>query len=84
MKTIQYAIDNETGLVWSRVGSEIAYPVLAYDQMTPENNFTAPLILEKDDVIHFSGRVWTGLKWTRKIPKAIKNEHRKFWGVKLL
>ena len=27
MKTIQYGIDTTTGLVWSRVGSEVAVPV---------------------------------------------------------
>ena len=84
MKTIQYAVNMETGLVWSRFGSEIAFPVLAFNQMTPENNFTAPLILEKGDVFDMRGRVWEGLKWTKKIPKAIKNLHRQFWGMKPL
>ena len=83
-KIIQYAINTETGLVWSRVGSEIAYPVLAFDKMTPENNFTAPLILEKALLLNMTGRVWEGLKWTNKIPRANKNEHRMFWGFPIL
>ena len=84
MKTIQYAINCETGFVWSRVGSEIAFPVLQYDKMLPENNFTAPIELEKEQFFVFTGQVWKGLKWTRKIPKVIKNKHRKFWGMKEL
>lgn len=84
MRTIQYAINLETGLVWSRVKSEIAFPVLDYDKMAPENNFTAPLILEKAPIFYMAGRVWEGLKWTRKIPKEIKNIHREFWGFKII
>ena len=84
MRTIQYAINMETGLVWSRVGSEVAYPVLAYDKMTSENNFTAPLILEKAPVFDMAGRVWEGLKWTQKISKKNKNIHREFWGFPIL
>lgn len=30
MKTIQYAFDDITGLTWSRVGSEVAVPLLDY------------------------------------------------------
>lgn len=84
MKTLSYGINLETGLVWSRLDSEIAFPVLAFEQMLPENNYTAPLILEKASILDVTGRVWEGLKWTKKIPKEIKNEHRKFWGLKEL
>ena len=35
MKQIQYSIDTN-GLVWSRVGSEMAIPVLDYKNMTLE------------------------------------------------
>ncbi len=37
MRTIQYGINPE-GLVYSRLGSEVAIPVLDFDKMTPENN----------------------------------------------
>jgi hypothetical protein len=79
MRTIQYGIDRDTGLVWSRIGSQVAVPVLQYDKMTPENNFTPSYELEKMDVI---GHAYNCVRWTRKIPTVIKNLHRKFWGMK--
>ena len=83
MKIITYAIDQDTGMVISRVGSEVAIPVLQYDKMCPENNFQTEYKLEKMDVCSFSVK-WRDLKWTRKIPKEVKNVHRKFWGMKVL
>lgn len=80
---IEYAIDTETGLFISRVNSEVAIPILGYDDMTPENNFDGQYHLEKIDVISLS-RTWDIYKWTRKIPFDIKNQHRKFWGKKPL
>ncbi len=84
MRTIMYGIDGDTGLVWSRVGSEVAIPVLQYDQMTPENNFQPIYELEKMDVIQTAGQAYNSVKWTRKIPVELKNRHRKFWGMKPL
>lgn len=72
-QTIQYAIDIETGLVISRVGSELAWPILNY----PSSNFQTRL--EKIPVIAATSS-WPMLVWTRKLPKIIKNIHRKFWG----
>jgi hypothetical protein len=83
MKSIRYGIDRETGLVWSRVGSVIALPVLQYDKMLPENNFQTQYALEKMDVIEVVGSYGL-IKWTRKIPNRIKNLHRVFWGMKPL
>lgn len=84
MKTIQYAIDIETGLVISRVGSELAWPVLDYDDMAFENDYAMGCHLEKIPVSRIAGRYWLGLNWTKKIPKTIKNTHRMFWGFPLL
>ena len=79
-RTIQYAVDTE-GHVASRVDSEIAFPVLEYDKMTPENNYKMTYKLEKEGVLHICRTDWfKGLKWTRKIPVQIKNYHREFWG----
>jgi len=55
MRNIQYGIDRDTGLVWSRIGSQVAVPVLQYDKMTPQNNFQTIYELEKMDVIHSEG-----------------------------
>lgn len=82
MRTITYAIDTETKLTVSRVGTELAYFVLDYDNMLPENNFSARYHLDKMDVFHWHN--WSVLKWTRKIPKDIKNLHRKYWGFSKL
>lgn len=79
MKTIQYAIDTETRLVVSRVGSELAWPIMDFDNMRPENNYTMNYYLEKMSI--FSVETYM-LKWTLKIPKRIKNLHRKFWGMR--
>ena len=78
-RTIQYAVDTETGLVISRVGSELAWPILDFENMRPENNYTMNYYLEKISVISACSSM-QHLKWTRKIPKEIKNLHRKFWG----
>ena len=83
MPTITYAIDPGTGLIWSRVGSHVALPVLDYENMTPANNFTLSYNLEKFDVLSILPAI-NQVKWTRKIPPKIKNQHRQFWGLKPL
>ena len=81
-RTIQYAYSIDDGLVYSRVGSEIAFPVLDYDKIEGQE----PLVyhLEKADVLSFAGYHWSLLKWTRKIPTYLKDMHREFWGFPAL
>lgn len=81
---ITYAIDQDTGLVVSRVESELAWPILAYDNMLPENGYAMNYYLEKMSVFAAAGTAWAMLKWTKKISIDIKNVHRAFWGMKLL
>jgi hypothetical protein len=81
MKSIRYGIDRETGLAWSRVGSQVALPVLQYNQMGPGDNFKTKYALEKFNVIELMGSYGL-IKWTRKIPVRLKNLHREFWGMK--
>ena len=82
MRTITYAIDRYTGLVFSRVGSEVAIPVLDWEGMKPENNFRTEYHLEIGSVHEaYQG---TDLKWTRKLSNNLKNIHRAFWGMKPL
>ncbi len=83
MKTITYAIDLDTGLVVSRVGSELAWPILDYKGMNSENNFKMNYRLDKIP-ISTAFYYWAKLKHTRKIPIEIKNIHRRFWGFKEL
>lgn len=82
-KTIMYAIETETGHIISRVGSEIAIPVLQYDDMQPENNFQTEYKLEKMPVFAIAGS-HNNYKWTVKVPLKLKNKHRVFWGMKPL
>ena len=83
-RTIQYMIDNNVGgLVYSRVGSEVAIPVLDFAGMKPENNFKMNYNLEKFDVLHMAYSL-NNVICTRKIPTALKNIHRKFWEMKPL
>ncbi len=81
-RTIQYAIDKETGLVWSRVGDQVAVPILDFKGMNASDGYKTHYYLEKMGV--FVACIGTDLKWTRKIHIEIKNMHRKFWGFKPL
>lgn len=81
-RIITYAIDKGTGFVVSRVGSEVAYPVLDYEGMTPANNFTPRYYLETMSV--YALQPWDNYRWTRKIPAELKNRHRIFWKMRPL
>jgi hypothetical protein len=76
-------IDPDTEMVWSRVNSEIAIPVLNFEAMMPENNFAAHYNLEKFNAIDICRNLVNVIR-TRKIPINIKNHHRKFWEMKLI
>ena len=79
MRNITYAVDPDTGLVVSRVGSKMAVPILDWDNMKPKNNFSTSYYLEQMDVIELAGPYFNRLKWTRCIPVKIKNLHRVFF-----
>ena len=82
MKTIQYAISAE-GIIYSRVDSEVAVPVLDYEKIGEGGSFNKPLEynLERFPVFALAGREYNSLRWTRKIPLEIKNLHRAFWSL---
>lgn len=79
MKNITYAI-HDAGYVVSRVGSEVAWPILDFAAMTLENKFRISYYLERIQVYEVSSE-WDSLHWTKKIPVEIKNQHRDFWGL---
>jgi hypothetical protein len=81
-RIITYAVEEDSGIVYSRVGSEVAIPVLDYEGMTPANNFATRYELEAFSI--YAIPRWGALKWTKKIPTALKNRHRAFWGFKPL
>jgi hypothetical protein len=76
-------IEPDLGMVYSRVGSEIAIPVLDWEGMTPSNNFATKYNLEKFNVLEVCQSLRSVIR-TKKIPKHIKNQHRRFWGMKQL
>jgi len=82
MRQITYLLSPE-GHVISRVGSEVAWPILDYENMKPENNFEPRYFLEKIPVLQVA-RELGRCKGTRKICREIKNYHREFWGFKPL
>ena len=82
-RRITYMIEPDMGMVYSRVGSEVAIPVLDFAWMTSENGYETNYPLEKFNVLSVAHDL-QHVKHTRKIPVEIKNEHRKFWGMKPL
>lgn len=82
-RIITYGVCKDDGMVVSRVGSEVAWPVLQYEDMLPENNFTPTYKLERMPVLSVTDE-WYRIKWTKKIPIHLKNRHRVFWGFKPL
>lgn len=83
-RIIQYGVDQDTGLVVSRVGSEVAWPILDYEGMTAANGYATRYNLERFLVRYIAGSALAAIRWTRKVPVAVKNRHREFWGMKPL
>lgn len=83
-RIITYAVD-EDGIVVSRVGSDVAIPVLDFEAIGQGGDFTGPMKydLEKFPVTALAPN-WGQLRWTKKIPVRLKNAHRTFWGFKPL
>ena len=84
-RTIQYGIDQDTGLVCSHVLGKYAFPVLDFAGMTPENGFKTVYNLEHLDNINHARIVWTkGFRKGMVIPVELKNRHRTYWNMKPL
>jgi hypothetical protein len=84
-RTIQYAFHREDGSVISRVGDEVAWPVLDYEAIGRNGDFRGPLKYDLErHPLHRVGREWAVLVWTKHIPIEIKNAHRAFWGMQPL
>lgn len=80
---IQYYFNLDDSHVYSRVGSEVAIPILDYEGMKPENNYQMNYYLEKYSMLSVCSDL-ARCVGTRKIPVHMKNLHRKFWGMKEL
>lgn len=83
-KWIFYFLDPTTGLIWSRMDDKVAIPILDFEGMRPEDNFSTNYLLEKHDLwdVISNFRYLTPVSY-KKVPKKIKEEHRSFWGFKL-
>jgi hypothetical protein len=86
-KTITYGIDDESGLAYSRVGDQVAVPVLDFaaigqggGEFEP-GDFNGPTRynLEKCSVYDIRDE-WQAIRWTKQVPLEVKNAHRQFWG----
>ena len=71
-----------TGQVTSCQGSDIFWPILDYNNMTPENGFKITYRWEKLPLSSLMPAEWNNLRWTKKIPLELKNFHRQLWGMK--
>lgn len=90
-RIILYAVDRTNGQVISRVGGEVAWPVLDFDSIGQggdgfeKGDYNGPMNYNLEKIsVYAVRREWQNLRWTKKIPVEIKNQHRKFWGMKLL
>lgn len=85
MRHITYGIEEDTGLVYSRVGGQVAVPVLDFEAIGQGGDGFAPgdfrgptrYTLEKCSIYEIS---YPAVRWTRNIPVAVKNLHRRYWG----
>jgi len=89
MNYITYGIDLDTGLVISRMNrkhgeDEVAIPVLVWESEKGDKELTyeTRYLLEKFGIYESLPNMT--IKWTKKISKHLKNEHRRFWGMKPL
>ena len=80
MNTIQYGIDINSGLIWSRVGTQVAIPVFQSKNMTAKNSFNPDFEWGIFELYELAGSIST-IRWTQNIPNKIKNVHREFWGM---
>lgn len=87
MKHLMYAVDLDTGQVWSRLEGDpaignlkIAVPILEYHKIGEGGDFSQPFTyrLERMGV---TALIHARLRWTRKVPVETKNTHRRFWGL---
>jgi len=82
-RTITYMIDAD-GAVYAQVGTRVAFNVLDFEHMRPENGFEMLFNIQDDLAFHVIPCTREPRRWTRKIPIQIKNAFRKHFGMKPL
>lgn len=82
---IRFAFNRQDGHVVSRVGNDVAWPILDYEAIGKNGDYTQPFQYNLGKInVHQIGKEWNALYWTRYIPTEMKNLHRKYWGMKPL
>lgn len=79
-RRITYSIDLNTGMVYSRVGNEVAVPVPRWGELRMKGSFDSEYVLERFPAYAISIK-WPSLHSTQKIPLEVQNYHRKFWSL---
>lgn len=83
-RIISYGIDEDTGMVVSRVDREAAVPVLDFEAIGQGGDGYAPGDFRGPTRYHLEkapiAEVYRHVRWTKKIAAEIKNQHREFWG----
>jgi len=74
---IEYAIDRETGLTYSRLGDNIAVPVKGRKNRFGTHDFK----LLKFHISGLGADELASLQWTERLPESLKQYHRVFWRV---
>lgn len=77
---IRYAIDLDTGLVVSQLGNEYAWPIMDYEGIGKDGDYTGPIEYNLEKLSQHE--TWNqALYPTKRIPTDVKNVHRAFWGL---
>jgi hypothetical protein len=79
MKNITYGVDSES--FFARVDDRIAFFELDYNNMKPENNFEANYKITDWNIFDYHSSEFNNIRWTKKIPVAIKNMFRKHFDM---
>ena len=75
---ITFAVELDTGLVYSRVGDRVAVPVPMQNCLRLRGAAEPQYSLECFPIYAIRNK-WAGLRSTQKIPVSIQNYHREFW-----
>lgn len=79
-RIITYAVNLDDGLVTSRVGHQVAVPVLDFEAIGADGDYTKPLTYTLEKFSVHDWQPWGDYRWTKKIPVELKNLHRAYWG----
>ena len=77
-RRVTFAVDRNTGMVYSRVGDRVAVPV-PLDTGMRLRGLTEPQSSLESFPIYAIRQRWANLHSTQRIPIHIQNIHREFW-----